>query len=251
MDARLLDLTVLDRFRGSLPPDVYLLGRGRRYPARLNRYLIASSYLIDEALLRGEPLRVCEIGISRGILPGFLHEATAHCGLDHADVVQSWEGVDLDVSRAIRPELYDRLIVRDVEQSVGEERYDAYILMHVLEHLFDPLAVLTKLRERAADRALFIIGVPSHPELVHWLHESWIRQHTNSNGHVSSLSRRRLRQHLQRIGLSIEEEQAAYVLRASGYACEDVAWFQRWNLALGRWFPSFPGEYFACARKAA
>ena len=85
MPAPLLELAILDQFRRAAPDHIGGAAR-RRFPARLNRYLIASSYLFHEAERRQRPLRVCEIGISRGFMGRFVVEATRYYGLDRGRV---------------------------------------------------------------------------------------------------------------------------------------------------------------------
>jgi SAM-dependent methyltransferase len=250
MPSPFLDLRILDRFRQAAPAGIGERGSRRRFPARLNRYLISSSYLFEEAQRRRSPLRVCEIGISRGLMPRFVAEAANFFGLERAQVVRQWIGVDIDLSRLHHRECYDDLRQLDVERQPIPAGCDAYILLHVLEHLHQPLRVLEDFRDNAAPGALAIIGVPSQPHLLSAVWERAIRLHPNENGHVSAFSRTRLLRLLSELGLAVESERAGYVLRASGLPVEDSAWWQGWNLALGERFPGFPGEYLVCARKA-
>jgi SAM-dependent methyltransferase len=250
MTSACLDLRILDRFRRAAPAGIGERSASRRFPARLNRYLISASYLFDEAQRRGQALRICEIGISRGLMPRFVAEAVQFYGLAQAKIVQQWIGVDHDLSRLYHAECYDHLEQLDVERQPIPAGCDVYILLHVLEHLRDPGAVMQNLREVAATGALIIIGVPSQPHFLNGLWEWAIRRRPNENGHVSAFSRTRLLSLLAKLDLRIEDERAGYVLRASGLRLEDFAWWQSWNLSLGQRFPGFPGEYLVCARKS-
>ena len=248
MPAPLLEHAILDRFRRAAPDHIGGAAR-RRFPARLNRYLIASSYLFHEAERRQQPLRVCEVGISRGFMARFVVEAAKFYGLDRSRIVREWIGADVDLSRLYHPDCYDRLLALDVEREPVPPDCDAYILLHVLEHLHDPVAAMQRLQAAAAKDALFVIGVPSQPHLLSAVWEQAIRRQPNGNGHVSAFSRTRLLRLLADLNLRVEDERAGYVLRASGLPVEDSAWWQRWNLSLGQRFPGFPGEYLVCARK--
>jgi hypothetical protein len=249
MPSSCLDLEILDRFRRAAPAGIGERSARRRFPARLNRYLISASYLFEEAQRRASPLRVCEIGISRGLMPRFVAEAVQFYGLVHANIVRQWIGVDVDLSRLLHAECYDELLPLDVEQQPIPAGRDVYILLHVLEHLRDPAAFMQRLCAAASARALIIIGVPSQPHLLSGLWEWAIRRQPNENGHVSAFSRTRLLSLLADLDLQIEDERAGYILRASGQLLEDYAWWQNWNLSLGQRFPGFPGEYLVCARK--
>jgi hypothetical protein len=244
----LLDLQILDRFRRAAPAGIGEAAR-RRFPARLNRYLIASSYLFQEAQRRGQPLRICEIGISRGFMSRFVVEAARFYGLERREIAREWIGVDVDLSALHHADCYDLLQTLNIEEQPVPAECDAYILLHVLEHLRDPETALQRISAAAAHSALFIVGVPSQPHLLSAVWERTIRRRPNSNGHVSAFSRMRLLRLLSDLNLSVEDERAGYVLRASGLPVEDSAWWQRWNLSLGQRFPGFPGEYLVCARK--
>jgi SAM-dependent methyltransferase len=245
----MLDLQILDRFRRAAPAGIGERSSRRRFPARLNRYLITAGYLFDEAQRRGQPLRVCEIGISRGLMPRFVEEAVSFYGLAHDRFVRQWLGVDIDMSRLYHADCYDELLTLDVEKEPIPADCDVYILLHVLEHLREPEAVLARIAAAAAAGALVVVGVPSQPQVLTGVWEQIIRRQPNENGHVSAFSRPRLLRLLGDVQLAVENEQAGYVLRASGLALEDSAWWQGWNLSLGRRFPGFPGEYLVCARK--
>lgn len=248
MAAPLLELEILDRFRRAAPDHIGGAAR-RRFPARLNRYLIAASYLFHEAERRRQPLRVCEIGISRGFMARFVVEAVKFYGLHRSRIVREWIGVDVDLARLFHPDCYDRVFAHDVEREPVPTDCDAYILLHVLEHLHDPAAAMQSIRAAAASGALFVIGVPSQPHLLSAAWERTIRRQPNANGHVSAFSRTRLLRLLADLDLRVEDERAGYVLRASGLPVEDSEWWQGWNLSLGQTFPGFPGEYLVCARK--
>lgn len=249
MTPALLDLQILDRFRQAAPAGIGERGSRRRFPARLNRYLITASYLFEEAQRRSHPLRICEIGISRGLMPRFVSEAVQFYGLKQADIIRRWIGVDIDMSRLYHPECYDELQTLDVERQPIPPGCDVYILLHVLEHLHSPARALERIRDAAAPGALVIIGVPSQPHLLSAVWERTIRRQPNENGHVSAFSRTRLLRLLHDLQLHVEDERAGYVLRASGLVLEDSAWWQSWNMSLGQRFPGFPGEYLVCARK--
>jgi len=250
MQSPYLDLHLLDRFRRAAPRAIGEHNARRRFPARLNRYLISSSYLFEEAQRRGRPLRVCEIGIDRGLMPRFVAEAAQHFGLEKTSVVREWIGVDIDVTRLTHWDCYDQLLSLDVQREAAPAGCDVYILLHVLEHLHDPLSTMQRLAAAAAGQTLIVVGVPSQPHLLAGVWERALRRRPNGNGHVSAFSRTRLLKLLGDLNLRIEDERAGYVLRASGRALEDSAWWQSWNLSLGRQFPGFPGEYLVCARKA-
>jgi hypothetical protein len=179
----------------------------------------------------------------------FVVEAARYYGLDRRSLVSEWVGVDVDLSRLHHANCYDQLLALDIERDVVPADCDAYVLLHVLEHLHDPALAMQRIRESASAEAIFVIGVPSQPHLLSAVWEQTIRQKPNANGHISAFSRTRLLGLLAGLDLRVEDERAGYVLRASGLAVEDSAWWQTWNLALGQRFPGFPGEYLVCARK--
>lgn len=226
--------------------------RSRRFPSRLLRYFVPFHWLGREAVRRGRPLSVCEIGLGYGSMKRYVS-----CGLETLDVIYSdaiahWVGVDVKLQHCYLDELsYDELIQADLEQDVDRipASCDVYILLHVLEHLYHPEASIQKLFSRVEEGALIIVGFPSHPHFAIPIREPYIRAHTKANGHVSAISNARFKKAARANGCEIEEVRGAYFLRASGLFLEDYRWWQRFNLAWGRLFPSWPGESFVAARK--
>ncbi|MDX1945909.1 MAG: methyltransferase domain-containing protein [Pirellulaceae bacterium] len=249
MPVAMLDLGAVSRFRDALREEFREHWGQRRFPTRLNRYRIATAYLLDEARRRGRPLAVCEIGAGRGLLPQMCRSTMSYLGLARERVIASWTGVDLDVSRVERDPNYTRLEERNIEVGQPPGEHDAYVLLHVAEHLYEPEAALARLVASAPRGAIFVLGVPSHPHLFARWCEGRLRRERRRNGHVSAFSRMRMLRLVRGLGLAVMDERAGYLLRASGLLCEDSRWWQGANFWLGQMLPGFPGEYYLCARK--
>ncbi len=193
--------------------------RSRRYPARLLRYFVPFHWLGREAAHRGRPLRVCEIGIAGGPMPRFTALGLRALGLEFSDVIERWIGVDIELLHEQLAELsYDELIEADVEKDADNipADCDVYILLHVLEHLHSPEAVIGQLFPRLRPNAMVIAGFPTHPHLAVPFWNWYLRTHTKPNGHVSAMSNRRFTKAARTAGCTIEDVRAGYFMRASG-----------------------------------
>ncbi|MBN1908662.1 MAG: methyltransferase domain-containing protein [Pirellulales bacterium] len=225
--------------------------QSRKYPSRLIRYFVPFHWLGREAVRRGRPLRVCEIGIAGGMMPRYLEHGLKMLGLEFSDVIQRWVGVDIKLRRERLAEMpYDELVEANLETDVDRipADCDVCILLHVLEHLHDPDAALEKLLGQFKPGTLLIAGFPCHPHFAIPFRQPYLRRFTKGNGHVSAMSNPRFIKTVRAQGCTMEAVVGGYFLRASGLFLEDHAWWQRFNLAWGRWFPAWPGESFLAAR---
>lgn len=226
--------------------------RSRRYPTRLLRYFIPFHWIGREAARRQRPLKVCEIGIAHGLMLNYMLHGFEQLHVDPRQVIDRWVGVDVELLHDYLDKLpYDQLIKANVETDVAslDLDCDVCIMLHVLEHLFDPEKTIAEVTARLPSGALFIVGFPAHPHFIIPYREPHLRAHTNENGHVSALSARRFNEAAIANGCTIEEARSAYFLRASGLFLEDSRWWQRFNLAWGRMFPGWLGEVYIAARK--
>jgi 2-polyprenyl-3-methyl-5-hydroxy-6-metoxy-1,4-benzoquinol methylase len=110
----------------------------------------------DVVLLTGANQRVLELGPATGYMSQALRERGC-------TVV----GIELDAGMAERAaEHVDRLIVGDIqtldlEEELGDERFDVIVAADVLEHLVDPLAVIRRLLPFLDDGGAFVLSVPN------------------------------------------------------------------------------------------
>jgi hypothetical protein len=226
--------------------------RSRRYPTRLLRYFIPFHWLGREAARRQRPLKVCEIGIAHGLMLRYVMQGCEQVGVSYDDLIGHWTGVDIKLLHEHLSKLpYDELIEANFETDVAKLPADAdvYVLLHVLEHLYEPEKAIEQLVSRLPSGALLLVGFPAHLHATIPLREPHLRAHTNANGHVSALSAKRFNDAARANGCDIEETRSAFFLRASGMFLEDQRWWQQFNLAWGRLVPGWLGEVYIAARK--
>lgn len=151
------------------------------YPIRMVRYWFMYHFLREEAARKGA-LDVCEIGVDVGQMLGFLNAAMELGGDTVA--LASWDAVDA----VIRKETLERVGYKKVyevdlespEFALGDKQYDAMILLHVLEHLFKPEDLITKIVRHLKPGGMLIGGLPSTPECVAKSREEKIRKREDS-----------------------------------------------------------------------
>lgn len=223
------------------------------YPIRMVRYWFMYHFLREEAARKGA-LDVCEIGVDVGQMLGFLN-AAMELGGDKVPLA-SWDAVDALIrEETLRRVGYNNFYEVDLESPEfklnGDKQYDAMILLHVLEHLFKPEELITKLVPHLKPGGMLIGGFPSMPESMVQSREDSIRATAGKYGHVSVFSPRRVRDMAAVNGLEVEFLSGAFFMRKKGFFLENYKWWLRFNLWFGAMFPGWPGETYWILRKPA
>jgi 2-polyprenyl-3-methyl-5-hydroxy-6-metoxy-1,4-benzoquinol methylase len=110
----------------------------------------------DVVTLVGEGVRVLELGPATG----YMSRALADRG---CEVV----GIEIDPGMAEQAAHFcERMIVGDIdsldlEQELGDDRFDVIVAADVLEHLRDPLRALVRLREFLKPDGYLVISIPN------------------------------------------------------------------------------------------
>ena len=222
------------------------------YPFRIKRYWFMHHLLNREAHRTGAPLDVCEIGVDRGQMLYFMRTAQ-QAGGDPAAWAK-WTAVDCRLKRDILAgNGYADMVESNIEHAAPElqERYDAFILLHVLEHLNDPEAALQRLMPFVKPGGIVIGGFPVTPEPFRNSRQNTLRRNAKPFGHVSVFSPKRVREMAEACGLQVEFLSGAFFMRRKGFFLENQAWWWRFNSAFGSVFPGWPGEIYWLLRKPA
>jgi SAM-dependent methyltransferase len=219
-----------------------------RYPIRLLRYWFGYHLLREEAVRRSKELDVAEIGVHTGQMLEFLRSAPAEVPL------RKWTAVDAVIlMEKLRRAGYDDFLEANIESPSFElpADYDVAILLHILEHLFEPEAALQKVARRIRRGGALIGGFPVVPAIFARLRERKVRKTAAPMGHVSVFSPARVRRMAAASGLQIEFMSGAFFVRSKGSALENSALWARFNLLWGAIFPGWPGEVYWLMRKPA
>lgn len=142
------------------------------YPIRLLRYWFMYHFLREETAHHGSPLTVCEIGVDSGQMLAFMN-AAAYNGGKKVEFA-SWEAVDCLIRREILEKAgYNQFYQVDLESPEFKlvKQYDTVILLHVLEHLFKPEELISKLMPHLKPGGVMIGGFPSVPHFMACLRE--------------------------------------------------------------------------------
>jgi SAM-dependent methyltransferase len=233
-----------------------------RFPIRYLRYWFGRLALTELRARLKRPLRVLEVGIDRGQQLAFMGGRRIGDGkFELPDVIERWDGLDVQIDpRILRRYSYTDHFQVDVEGpfDLGERRYDAIILLHVLEHLCDPETAVRRLRRWIAPGGVIMGGSPTMPDALAGPWERWLRhKHADKmhdvriHKHLSVMTPNRIRGFADGEGMAIDLLTGAYFLRWSGSTAENSALWLRANLLWGSLFPALAGEvYFALRQQA-
>lgn len=110
----------------------------------------------DVVRLVGENARVLELGPATGYMSRAL--VKRGCSVVAIEVDPSMAEQAAEVCERVIVGDLDRL---DLEEELGEDRFDAIVAADVLEHLKDPLGALIRLRSYLKSDGAFVISVPN------------------------------------------------------------------------------------------
>jgi SAM-dependent methyltransferase len=213
--------------------------RSTRYPVKLLRYWFMYNLIREEQIRLGRSLRVCEIGVDQGQMLRFMSDT------EFSDIA-CWVAVDY----RLQPELRESGYTRQIEANVDlpdfslDEEYDVIVVLHLLEHLFEPEKLVARLSPALVPGGVVIGGFPVTPK---WLASYWqkrIRLTASKFGHVSVFSPRRVKNMAQSCGLDLNFISGAFFMRKSGSFLENYKGWLRLNLLWGALFPSLGGEIY-------
>lgn len=228
--------------RFGIPPEA----KSVRYPIRLLRYWFGYHLLREEFERTSRPLEVAEIGVHTGQMLEFLRSAP-----DCVDLAK-WTAVDaVMLTDKLRKAGYDDFFEANLEDPDFDlpADYDAAVLLHILEHLFEPEVALQKVARRIHPGGVLIGGFPVVPGALARLREKRVRRTAAPMGHVSVFSPSRVRRMAANCGLRLEFLSGAFLLRSKGSPLENSAIWARLNLLWGAFFPGWPGEIYWLMRK--
>jgi SAM-dependent methyltransferase len=230
--------------RFGIPPEA----KSVRYPLRLLRYWFGYHLLRQEAERLSRPVEVAEIGVHTGQMLEFLRSAPGHVDL------AKWTAVDAVMLREkLLKAGYDDFFEANLEDPLFElpAEYDVALLLHILEHLFEPEAALRKVVRRIRPGGALIGGFPVLPGPLAGSRERRVRRTAAPMGHVSVFSPGRVREMAATCGLRVEFLSGAFLFRSKGSALENSALWARFNVLWGALIPGWPGEIYWLMRKPA
>lgn len=217
-----------------------------RYPIRLLRYWFGYHLLRVAAEQAARPLDVAEIGVHTGQFYEFVRSAPVR------PAVGKWTAVDaVMLTEKLRKAGYDDFYEANLEDPAFDlpQDYDAAVLLHVLEHLFEPEAVLAKIAKRIRPGGVLIGGFPGLPDFLVKARQASVRKTAKPMGHVSVFSPERVRRMGELAGCETEFVSGAFLMRSKGSPLENSAAWMRFNLAWGGLFPGWPGEVYWLMRR--
>ncbi len=215
-----------------------------RYPIKLLRYWFMYQFIKQQHACLGRPLRVCEIGVDRGQMRRYVQDA----GFTE---LACWEAVDYKLQPELNESGYTKQIQANVDlpEFALAEKYDVIIVLHLLEHLFEPENLAQKLSAALEADGILIGGFPAVPQIIQVQRQETIRKTASAFGHVSTFSPQRVKNMAEQCGLSLDFLSGTYFLRKRNFALENCPFWVRLNLVWGTLFPALSGEIYWCMRK--
>jgi 2-polyprenyl-3-methyl-5-hydroxy-6-metoxy-1,4-benzoquinol methylase len=172
---------------------------GRRHPWEVARFAVVRD-LLENSLGTGElrGTRLLDIGCG----DGYVAERLAReCRAAHIDAVDAALGADqaAAANRRFAAAALSVMVATSLDPCAAAGRYDAVLLLDVLEHVADDSALLAALARHpgVAAHTRFIITVPAYPALF--------SRHDTFLGHHRRYTVRRLTQTAERAGLEVLE----------------------------------------------
>lgn len=218
--------------------------RATRYPIKLLRYWFMYNLIREEQIRLGRPLRVCEIGVDSGQMLRFMRDA------GFTDIA-SWAAVDCRLKSELQEYGYTEQIEANVDLPTFflDEEYDVIVVLHLLEHLFEPEQLAHRLSAALAPGGIMIGGSPVTPNHLASYWQKRIRLTASKFGHVSVFSPQRVKNMANRCGLNLDFISGAFFLRKSGSFLENYKVWLRLNLLFGALFHALGGEIYWRMRK--
>ncbi len=217
-----------------------------RYPIRLLRYWFGYHLLREEAKNSQRALDVAEIGVHTGQMLEFLNS------VPDAPKFATWTAVDaVMLTEKLQKAGYTEFFEANLESPdfALPRDYDVAVMLHILEHLFEPEAALAKVAKQIRPGGSIIGGFPVVPEMFAKGREKTVRAHAAPMGHVSVFSPERVRRMAKQCGMEAEFISGAFFMRSKGSPLENFEWWARFNLKWGGLFPGWPGEIYWLMRK--
>jgi SAM-dependent methyltransferase len=229
---------------------------GTRYPVKYLRYWFCRCMLERLHTRLGRPIRVLEVGIADGKMLAFMAGAPKRGGYALPGWIERWDGVDV----ALRPALLERYSYSELTEADAEtppvhsRAYDAVVLLHVLEHLFEPEAAMAGHLELLSPGGILLGGSPTMPSLLAGGWERLLRRRhahidVKSHRHLSVMTPRRIRRFAKRYLLGLELLTGTFFLRWSEMFLENSQAWLRANLLWGALLPALGGEVYFALRK--
>lgn len=219
-------------------------GLKTHYPIRFLRYWFMFHLIKEQQQRLGRALRVCEVGVDKGQMRRYVQDA-------EFTEIACWEAVDYKLQSELKESDYTQQIQANVDSSDFSltEKYDVIIVLHLLEHLFEPEQLAIKLSSALEPDGILIGGFPAVPQLIQAYRQKKIRLTAENFGHVSTFSPQRVQNMAQTCGLNLDFLSGTFFLRKSNFFLENYTAWVRLNLFWGALFPSLSGEVYWRMRK--
>ena len=217
------------------------------YPVRAVRYWWVLCALRDELRARRSPLVIADVGCSRGNTRLFVGDMPG----------TKWIGLDWRANGGLLAECgYDEVHSCNFNQPLplADQSADVVLFLHVIEHLPRPEFTMRELARILRPGGVLLAGSPVAPRLVARCRQWQLRRQYDAGmrkagKHINSLDPGRWSRLVEEAHLETEVMTGTCLVRWSGFALENHAWWLRLNQFWGALFPSLGSELYVAARK--
>lgn len=218
-----------------------------KFPLSKSRFLRIASYIHEEYLKRGRPIRILDIGCNDGTISLYCQRLKTPVEFFGIDILP--EKREACLKRGYRSVALED--IRNCPFDYPENFFNIVICSHILEHLEEPAALLKKLNKILQKDGLLLASVPAGPRIcILWRQYvtplyNRLSRHEECRkrfGHVSFFTLADVKKLFSDNAFKTEAICGDYFIRARGFFLENYQWWFDFNQWCGKVIPSLCGQ---------
>ena len=184
-----------------------------------------------------------------------------------SDAVKKVVAIDIsqqaiNVAKKFNNSLNIFYVKKNIEDFNPEEKLNIALLFEVVEHLFQPKEVLSKIYNILSDEGIILISTPNYDRATRKVKKlpiiNFIRKLQGKNSerincdHFQEYTYKQLEDFLNDAGFTVIQREGIifWTNTIGGNMCKNIRWLQKINFYLGSLFPSIAGHIYIAAQKS-
>lgn len=216
------------------------------YSIKFLRYWFVNNLIQKHYVKYTRPLNILEVGVDKGQMNEYFFLS------NEKNSVASWDAIDVVPQHEYLKKLnYNQIFPYNIDHGSPiklNKKYDIIIMLHVLEHLYEPEACLDNLLPYLKTGGLIIGGAPTMPHVFSRFWEQKLRRKPKKAfGHVSVISPDKVLCFSEKRNLTVNFLSGAYLVRSHGSLLENsliAPLWMKFNILFGYMFPSISNELY-------